>query len=73
MDEQSICVLSPFRNLVSSNSWKIFIKSIDAQNYSNYHVYMIDDFSSDNSTDAVLQEVKKYPRLNNRLTIIKNK
>lgn len=34
---------------------------------------MIDDASTDNSKDAVFRELIKYPRLNNRFTLIKNK
>lgn len=34
---------------------------------------MIDDASTDNSTHAVFRELNKYPRLNNRFTLIKNK
>jgi hypothetical protein len=34
---------------------------------------MMDDFSSDNSTTKLLEKVSQYPRLNNRIWIIKNK
>jgi glycosyltransferase involved in cell wall biosynthesis len=56
-----------------NGSWKMFLKSLNEQNYSNYRVYMMDDFSSDNSTATILKEVPNYPRLNNRIWIIKNK
>lgn len=54
--ESPLCILSPFRNVVSSSetSWKLFIQSIDSQNYSNYHVYMVDDVSTDNSSEIML-------------------
>ncbi len=35
-------------------------------------VYMIDDVSTDDSVQAILTQLKNYPRLNNRLRIIKN-
>lgn len=53
--------------------WKMFMKSMNQQNYSNYKVYMMDDFSSDDSTTKLLEKVSQYPRLNNRIWIIKNK
>ena len=68
--------MAPFRNLMrdgENGSWKMFLKSLNEQNYSNYRVYMMDDFSSDNSTATILKEVPNYPRLNNRLWIIKTK
>ncbi len=42
--------MAPFRNLLkdgSEGSWKIFLNSVNGQNYSNYKVFMIDDFSTD--------------------------
>ncbi len=50
--------MAPFRNLLKygiGGSFNAFLKSVNAQNYSNYRVYMIDDFSSDNSTDVLLK------------------
>ena len=55
--EKRICVLSPFRNLLKygiDGSFHMFLKSLNGQNYSNYVVYMIDDASSDNSTEVIL-------------------
>lgn len=55
--EKRICVLAPFRNLLNygeDGSFHLFLKSLNGQNYSNYVVYMIDDASSDNSTDVIL-------------------
>lgn len=51
--ERRLCIMAPFRNLLkygTDGSFKVFMKSLDAQNYSNYRVYMIDDASTDNST-----------------------
>lgn len=51
--------MSPFRNLLKygteNASFHLYLKSINEQNYSNYHVYMIDDGSIDNSTEAILE------------------
>lgn len=55
--ERRICVLAPFRNLLNyglDGSFQVFLKSLNGQNYSNYRVYMIDDASSDNSSDVIL-------------------
>lgn len=77
MPERRICVMSPFKNLLNygtaNASFHLFLKSINAQNYSNYHVYMMDDASTDNSSAAIIQELPKYPRLSNRLTLLQNK
>jgi glycosyltransferase involved in cell wall biosynthesis len=71
-----MCIMAPFRNLLkygsNNGSFHIFLRSINEQNYSNYHVYMIDDASSDNSSAVILKELVKYPRLNNRITILRN-
>ena len=57
-EEKPICILAPFRNLLldtSKGSWSMFMKSINGQNYSNYRVYMIDDFATDNSVEIILE------------------
>jgi hypothetical protein len=44
--------MAPYRNLLkngSKGSWQMFLHSVDGQNYSNYRVFMIDDFSTDKS------------------------
>ncbi len=33
---------------------------------------MIDDVSTDNSIDVIIEKLKEYPRLNNRITLIRN-
>lgn len=74
--EKRICIMSPFKNLLKygreNASFHLFLKSINEQNYSNYHVYMIDDASTDGSSNSIREELEKYPRLRNRITIIKN-
>ena len=69
--------MSPFRNLlaygVENGSFVLFLKSMNEQNYSNYHVYMIDDVSTDRSVEVIMGMLRKYPRLNNRITILKNR
>lgn len=55
--EKRLCIMAPFRNLLkygADGSFKVFLKSLDGQNYSNYMVYMIDDASTDDSTKAIL-------------------
>ena len=74
--EKHLCIMTPFRNLLKhgleKSSVHMFLQSVDAQNYSSYHVYMIDDASDDGSTEAILRELPKYPRLNNRVTLLMN-
>lgn len=67
--------MAPFRNLMkdgTKGSFHTFLKSINGQNYSNYIVYMIDDQSTDNSIEVILKELSLYPKLNNRMIILKN-
>lgn len=55
VQESQLCIISPFRNLVSSGqSWKLYLDSINQQNYSNYQVFMIDDVSTDDSSTQLL-------------------
>lgn len=72
-----MCIMSPYKNLLKygteNASFHMFLKSLNAQNYSNYHVYMIDDASTDNSANEIVKHLSKYPRLSNRLSIIKNR
>lgn len=73
--ERRLCIMAPFRNLLkygADGSYRVFMKSLNEQNYSNYRVFMIDDASSDNSTEVLLAELPQYPRLNNRIRIIRN-
>jgi hypothetical protein len=42
--------MAPYRNLLKygyDGTFHSFLKSLNAQNYSNYMVYMMDDFSTD--------------------------
>lgn len=59
VEERRICILAPFKNLLSfgaeNSSVHLFMKSINAQNYSNYYVYLIDDASTDNSSDLIMK------------------
>lgn len=68
--------MSPFKNVVriglENSSMHMFLRSLDAQNYSNYQVYMIDDASDDGSAEEIMKELWKYPRLNNRITMLRN-
>ena len=74
MPEKTFCIVSPFYNLIKhgTDSVQFYLKSLNDQNYSNYRVYMMDDASKDQSVDYILNELPKYPYVNNRITIIKN-
>lgn len=48
--------MAPFRNLMkdgAKGSWRMFLRSVNGQNYSNYRVYMIDDMSTDKSVEMI--------------------
>ena len=69
--EQRIVIISTFRN--AAMYLERCILSVAAQNYSNYHHYLINDASTDNSSEIVEQIVSQLPTdLNNRFTLIEN-
>lgn len=59
-------IVSPFYNV---DKWiKYCIRSVKAQKYSNYHCYLINDISTDNSKNIIEQEIKnddKFTLINN--------
>lgn len=55
-EEKGMCIMAPFRNLMkdgAKGSWRMFLRSVNGQNYSNYRVYMIDDMSTDKSVKTI--------------------
>lgn len=49
--------MAPFNNLLKYGlgfRFQSFFQAVNSQNYSNYRVYLIDDFSSDNSTAVIM-------------------
>lgn len=74
--ENSFCFISPSRNLISrrgESSFKLYLYTLEHQNYSNFEVIISDDFSDDNSPLLMADIISEgYPRLRNRVTIVKN-
>lgn len=69
--QQKIVVISTFYN--SELYLKNCIESVAQQDYDNFHFYIIDDASTDNSFEIVKQTVENLPEeLNNKITLIQN-
>lgn len=71
MDEQRIIIISPF-----FNAKKYIFKCIDSvisQDYNNYHHFLIDDNSTDDTLFLVKDYINKLPiNLQNKITILHN-
>jgi glycosyltransferase involved in cell wall biosynthesis len=69
--EQRIAVITPFRN--AAQYLEKCILSVAAQNYSNYHHYLINDHSDDASSAVIERVVNSLPvELNDHFTLIEN-
>lgn len=69
--EQRIAVITPFRN--AAKYIEKCIMSVAAQNYSNYHHYLINDASDDSSSEIIERLVEGLPNeLNDHFTLIEN-
>jgi hypothetical protein len=71
--ELPICLFSTGYNIFSKNEFDRYFQSIEQQNYENYKVILIDDFSPDNSAHQLYNylQLKNY-RLKNRIQIVHN-
>lgn len=70
--EKPICVTASGWNFLKNDMYLKFLKSVNHQNYTNYRLILTDDASTDNSYEALKEEIKRLPRLAARTTIIKN-
>ena len=69
--EQRIAVVTPFRN--AAQYLERCILSVAAQDYSNYHHYLINDASDDTSSEVIERIVASLPtELNDHFTLIEN-
>ena len=69
--EQRIAVITPFRN--AAEYLERCILSVAAQNYRNYHHYLINDASDDRSSEIIERIVDSLPpELNDHFTLIEN-
>jgi len=66
MKKNKLIVIVPLYNV---EKWiKYCVRSIKAQQYDNYHCYLIDDISTDSTSDIIEQEISG----NDNFTLIKN-
>ena len=55
--ELPFCLVSAGRNMMRNNRYLEFLKSIERQNYTNYQVVIVDDFSDDDSVSEFKKEI----------------
>lgn len=69
--QQRIAVVSPFYN--SAQYLERCIQSVAQQDYDNYHLYLIDDCSTDNSVEVISRVVSELPEhMDGKITLIQN-
>ena len=56
-----------------NNRYLEFLKSIERQNYTNYQVVIVDDFSDDDSVSEFKKEILDSSQLKKRTTLLKNR
>lgn len=62
MNKNKFIVITPFYN---AEEWVSFcVRSVKSQQYENYSHHLIDDLSTDNSSELISQEIKGDPRFN---------
>jgi glycosyltransferase involved in cell wall biosynthesis len=70
-NEQPIAIVSPFYNC--ANYIAQCITSVASQDYDNYQHILIDDASTDNTIDVVVETLSKLPEyIRNKFTVITN-
>lgn len=62
---------------ITADFLDVFLLSINEQNYTNYRVYLVDDTNNiantkNNLLGKILKMSQKYPKLSNRLWVLKN-
>ena len=59
--------------MVVGSKYQNFLQSMNAQNYTNFKVYYVDDSSPDNTTLRVYAEISDtYPRLRDKFILLRN-
>jgi 2-polyprenyl-3-methyl-5-hydroxy-6-metoxy-1,4-benzoquinol methylase/glycosyltransferase involved in cell wall biosynthesis len=72
LDKRKIAVVSPVYN--AERYIAAHIASVAAQNYENYHHYIIDDLSTDRTVQVAMSVIESLPkRIRSRFTIVRNK
>jgi glycosyltransferase involved in cell wall biosynthesis len=60
--------------MFSKSEFKTYFQSIERQNYTNYHIVLVDDFSPDNTAYELYNYLQQTnSRLKNRIKIVRNK
>lgn len=71
LEKREIAVVSPVYN--AENYISRHIVSVAAQNYDNYHHYIIDDLSTDRTVEVAMATIESLPkRIRGRFTIVRN-
>ena len=69
-----MCIVSTEKNIYSRGIYREFFLSLSNQNYTNFHIVVIDDASNDDSVAGMYAYVSKHtPRLKSRVTFVQNK
>lgn len=67
-----MCVVILSHNNIEDDRYKKIMQTILYQNYSNYHIVFIDDFSSDTTLQATQEYVEKVGFPQSRIKYIRN-
>ena len=71
-NEQKIVIVSPFYNC--ANYISRCITSVATQDYNNYEHILIDDASTDNTVEVIIETLRQMPEdIRNKFTLISNK
>ena len=69
--QQHIAIVSTFYN--AGEYLQRCVESVVQQNYDNYHLYLVDDASTDNSLQVLAETISRLPaELESKITIIHN-
>lgn len=71
-EELPMCVVVPSHNNVQYGRYKRILQSIFYQNYTNYHIVFIDDFSTDQTLNKSIEYAKLYGFPGDRIEFIRN-
>lgn len=68
-----MCIYASGDNLVTQNKYKRFFESVERQNYSNFHIVYVDDYSPDNSSYEIYRYLHNSSmRIKNRIRLVRN-
>lgn len=70
--EKPLCVFIPSHNNMQDNRYQRVIDSILQQEYSNYHIVFVDDYSDDGTLINTMRYLDKLGFPQDRVTYIQN-